>query len=322
MRSLRVVLGSAPDPTPIDSAQGWWQHHRAAASIEALPIDQAILGGFSADRVGYAFASGYQAALRALVPDLPPDCVASLCVTERGGGHPRAIETRLDPQSGGGYRVTGKKRWVTLAGVAGVLLVVASAGLDAEGRNRLRLVRIPTTLRGVARRPMAEAPFTPEISHDEVDLSGVLVSEADLCPGDGYTRYVRPFRTTEDIYLIASILAYLVREVRLHGFPPLHAERLAGLLASLRALAAADPSAPETHLALAGILDLARGPIDEIDRVWAKTESPAHARWERDRLVLTVAANVRERRRARAWERLSAEVSCGDESTGGMGDGA
>jgi hypothetical protein len=316
MRSLHAVLAAPPDGSPLASSEGFWERHRAASAVGADTVDQAILGGFSADRVAYAFASGYQAALRAIFPDLPPERPASLCVTERGGGHPSAIETRLERQ-GDHYRVTGRKRWATLAGEAGVLLVLASAGIDGEGRKILRLAKILGSASGVQRQPMPEAPFAPEIAHDEIELSGVTVAEADLYPGDGYARYVRPFRTIEDIHVTAAILAYLVREVRLHRLPEVHAERLAALLVALHALSSLDPSAPSTHVALAGLVDLVRAPLDDLDRVWKKTESPAHARWERDRLILSVSTSVREKRRIRAWERLAAATTEEEESTGG-----
>jgi hypothetical protein len=72
-------------------------------------------------------------------------------------------------------------------------------------------------------------------------------------------------------------------------------------------------------VALAGLIDLVRAPLDDLDRVWKKTESPAHARWERDRLVLSVATSAREKRRIRAWERLAAAATAEEESTGGEG---
>jgi hypothetical protein len=152
---------------------------------------------------------------------------------------------------------------------------------------------------------MPEPPFAPEIVHDEVELSDVLVSEADLLSGDGYAAYVKPFRTVEDIHVNAAVLAYLVREARLFALPRTIAERLAGLLVALHALASADPGAAETHIALAGVLELERATLDEMSRRWASTESPAHARWERDRVLLTIAGNVRQERLLRAWERLA-----------------
>ena len=54
----------------------------------SLPIDRAVAGGFLADRVAYAFAAGYEAALRRLAPGLPKGPIVSLCITERGGGPP------------------------------------------------------------------------------------------------------------------------------------------------------------------------------------------------------------------------------------------
>ena len=50
-------------------------------SADTDPAAQAIAGGFAADRVGWAFASGYQAALRALVTDLPHDTLTAFCVS-------------------------------------------------------------------------------------------------------------------------------------------------------------------------------------------------------------------------------------------------
>ncbi len=298
------------------SRDAWWSRHSEIARAAPAPIDQAILGGFAADRLGYAFASGYEAALRALVPDLPADRIASLCVTERGGAHPRAVEAKLEPAPGGGYTLTGRKRWATLADRGGLLLVAASAGADERGRNRLRLARVEGAAPGVTLRPMPETPFVPEVNHGELELASVAVAEGDLLPGDGFEQYVRPFRTVEDVHLQAAILAYLVREVRLHGMAQGLLEHLAAILVTLGALAAASPIGPEVHVALAGTLELIRVAIADVDRIWARTESPAHARWERDRLLLSVAADVRERRRQRAWERIAGSRIADESSVG------
>src|SRR4051794_15581000 len=119
MKVLDFVLSADVPSAPMGSMAAWWERCQVAVAGASAPIDRAILGGFAADRVGYAFAAGYQAALRALAPDLPPDRIASLCVTERGGGHPRAIETRLTPAAAGA-RLDGSKRWATLSDAAGV----------------------------------------------------------------------------------------------------------------------------------------------------------------------------------------------------------
>jgi acyl-CoA dehydrogenase len=303
-RAVEAILTRSPDVEPIASRSTWWARHRAIAHDAEKPMDLAILAGFAADRLGYAFGSGYQAALRALVPDLPDDRVVSLCVTERGGGHPRAIETRLE-RADGGHRLTGHKRWATLGGDAGVLLVVASEGEDEHGKKRLRVARIDSAADGVTQRSMPDPPFTPEIAHDEIDLDGVFVRDEQLLPGDGFSRYVRPFRTVEDLHVQAAAMAYALREARAHDLPRAIVERLAASLVTASALGAEDPSAPSTHIALAGVIELGRAVLDDFDEAWASREgSPALARWQRDRPLLSVAQKAREQRTAKAWGRL------------------
>src|SRR5882762_6575046 len=79
----------------------WWPRWRRIAATHRAPFERAVAGGADADRVGWAFASGYQAALRALEPSLPDDAIAALCVTEAEGNFPRAIRTTLTPTEGG-----------------------------------------------------------------------------------------------------------------------------------------------------------------------------------------------------------------------------
>jgi hypothetical protein len=283
----------------------WWARHRAVVARGGATIDQAILGGFAADRVAYAFASGYQAALRSLAPDLPADRLASLCVTERGGGHPRAIETRLTPENEG-YLLRGTKRWATLSDVAGVLLVAAVTGApDALGRPRLRIARIASDAPGVTITPMPQTPFTPEILHGEVRLDDVPVAADALLAGDGYALVIKPFRTIEDLHIQAAVSGYLLGEARRGGFARPIVERLAAQLITLRGLAQGDPSDAAIHVALAGALGNAKPLIADLEAAWSASGGPAYALWERDRLLLGIAESARVKRLERAWTRLA-----------------
>ena len=102
---------------------------------------------------------------------------------------------------------------------------------------------------------MPETRFVPEVPHARVQLDAVRVDAAALLPGDGYERYVKPFRTIEDAHVTLAVLAYLLREAR--------AARLArGLCraAVRRDGGAGRPGrrrtadAPATHVVLAGAL--------------------------------------------------------------------
>jgi alkylation response protein AidB-like acyl-CoA dehydrogenase len=93
------------------------------------PLDAALARALVADRLGYAFAAGYHAALRRLVTSLPADHLVALCATEALGNRPRNIETRFT-QTESGWVIDGKKRFATLATLASELLVVASVGTE------------------------------------------------------------------------------------------------------------------------------------------------------------------------------------------------
>jgi acyl-CoA dehydrogenase len=101
---------------------------------------------------------------------------------------------------------------------------------------------------------MPPTPFVPEVPHAEVELTDVGVAAEGVLPGDGYRDYVERFRTLEDVHVHAAVLAYVLSVARRFRFPPVVPERLAAALVTVRALAALDPDATETHVALAGAL--------------------------------------------------------------------
>ncbi len=209
---------------------------------------------------------------------------------DRGGRQPAA-------------ELNGKKKWATGADRAASLLVVATTGTDAAGRNQLRVVRVATNAPGVTIRATS-APFVPEIQHAEIDLEHVRVSDADVLPGDGYDDYLKPFRTVEDAHVHAALIGYLVAIARRHGWRD-QIERLLVLALATRSVALADPKAATTHLALAGVLELATRAVGDIEAAWTAAPDDEWQRWQRDRPLLRVAASARAARRERAWELLS-----------------
>jgi hypothetical protein len=245
---------------------------------------EALAGGVQADRLGLAFAAGYRAALRALVPSVAGRR-AALCATEQGSAHPKAIVTRVTAN-----RVTGRKDFVTFGAEAELLLVVARAEDET-----LRLVAVEAGTPGVTFEPQPPTPFAPELLH-----AAVIFADApgELLPGDGYDVYLKPFRTIEDIHVFGAALAYAVGLGRRSGWGPEAIARLAAAIAAFATLAAADPRAAATHLALGGALALGRELLAAADLSTAPAEE--RARWERDRPLLLVAERVRTQRFLRA----------------------
>jgi hypothetical protein len=277
-------------------------------------VERALWAGFHADRLGYAFVGGYGAALSRLVEHVgqaqgiagrPLPANVCLCATESGGAHPRAIATRLE-KLGGALVLDGEKTFATLATVADELLVVASRGLEADGKNRLRVVRVSPKAKGVEIIPRPETPFTPEIPHAIVRFKGVVVEDEDMLPGDGYEQWLKPFRTIEDTHVLAATVGYLQGVARAYDFGHDVSAELISLALSLVDVGARDAGKPLTHIVLAGLFGTARRLVASLDAAWAKAPEDERARWERDRPLLMIADNARGKRTDKAWELLSA----------------
>jgi hypothetical protein len=266
-------------------------------------IDRACVAGLHADRVGYAFAAGYQCALHAIDPSMHVERIASFCATEAGGAHPRAIQTKLVPADGG-FHVSGTKRWSTMAPDADVLLVVASRGVRADGTNDLAVVRVDARAKGVAIAPMPMTQFIPEIVHAEIRFDDAHIASSDVLPGDGYARYVKAFRTVEDIHVHAALLGHLVRIARVYDWPRESVERALAIIVVLRSLVAHDPNSSAVHLALAGVLNATRDWIAVNHEHWDKVDEEVRTRWHRDLPLLQVADTARTQRTERAWLRM------------------
>lgn len=279
--------------TPRDEAD-WWKASKPTRHQFPNSVDRAAALGSTADRLGYAFLGGYTAAITALDPALSSDELGALCATESGGGHPRAILTTLE-----NGKLNGSKHFVSGGALATVLLVVAKTG-ERDGRPELKVARVRANAPGLQAEQGAELDFVPEIPHGTITLTNTPV-EAVL-EGDGYQRYLKPFRTIEDLHVFAAILGCLIANGRT-AFSQSTTEQLLGALSALLLLGREEPSSPAVHLALAGVLATSRALIDSLDLT--RLEPGFRARFERDKPLLQIAQRVREQRRVKAWETLT-----------------
>lgn len=292
----------------IDDIGAWWTRWQEVNGGGTAGL--AIAAGLAADRVGWAFAGGYQAALRALVPGLPRDAMAAFCVTEEGGNRPRDIRTTIVPQPDGSLRIDGAKRWTTLGPASTLLLVVGALPASTPAaRPALRVARVPVPSPGLTLHPMPPTRFVPEVPHAQPSLHDVRVDADALLPGDGYDRYVKPFRTLEDVHVTLAVLAHLLNEARHRGWPRAFAEDAVAVLALLSELSLGDPADPLVHVALAGALRLAHRLYGDATELWSACgDDPAAQRWLRDKALFQVAGLARQRRAEVAWERMEARV--------------
>jgi hypothetical protein len=305
--SLSTCLLAPPQARTINDIGDWWQTWLLLDTAGTSPASLAVTGGFAADRVGWAFTSGYQAALRALLPALPHGTLAAFCVTEAAGNSPRDIHTTIVPQPDGTLRIDGAKRWTTLGPASTLLLIVGTLPVPAEtSKPVLKVARVPVPTPGLVLQPMPPTRFVPEVPHAQVLMHDLRVSADALLPGDGYDAYVKPFRTIEDLHITLAVLGYLLREGRARHWPAAFNEQAVAALGLLLQLAGDDARAALTHVALAGALRFAHRLYADASSLWAAAgDDPAAQRWQRDAPLFEVAGSARARRAERAWERLA-----------------
>lgn len=294
----RVLRGSGPES--FERLDDFWRRHLEVAGDVPQPIDRAVLGGALADRLGFAFVAGYSAAIQALF-GRPSSIRASLAATEAGGAHPRAIETTLT-RAGDRWRLDGHKRWVSAPGEE---LFVLCRRADTPGpRAQLLVVRVPTErVRLIPQPPMS---FIPEVSHAELALENVEVFDSEVLEGDGWERWVKPFRTVEDLHVHAALLGHLLSVGTREAWPEDALEALAHSLTGFVALTHAPPDSPSTHVSLAGAFAALERLLDRLSPQLDRLPPPERDRWRRDAPLLAVAGKARALRRAKAWERLRA----------------
>lgn len=309
MEALLSHLLTAPPQGEVSTVDDWWTLHRACADAWRVPVDRAMAAAVRMDRLGWAFASGYQEALRHLVPGLPPEAKVALCATEAGGNHPRAIQTRL-VVDGDGWQLRGEKSFTTLGPCADLLLVVArdarggTEEADPSGRVRLAVVRVPSARSGVHVSSMPALGFVPEVPHGQTRFDDVAVHADERLGGDGYADHLKPFRTVEDVHVHAALLAWLLGTARRLDWPRAIRERLLAAVATARALAPAPANDASVHLALAGLLAQTQETVQATEPCWDDAPPALRDRWRRDRALLRVAAGARDRRSESAWHRL------------------
>lgn len=297
-----LLTARLPLPTP-ESARDFRSWQALAQRQYAhwpTPAERAVAGGFCSLNLATAFAFGYQSALQAIAPDEVDYNAASFCVTESGGNKPSAITTSLRATVDG-WNLHGQKSFVSGAEHARRLLVAACSGQDDRGRNRLTLVAVDTQQPGVQITPLPPLPFAPELSHGSVRFDNVRIDADHVLPGDGYDAYVKPFRTLEDIHVSLALLGHCIHLARSLDLPRPLLEELLALISLHQTLAEQSPSAPTTHLTLAGARQLLEQVLGRLEQAISRVDADTAQRWQRDKALLNVAGKARAQRSERAW---------------------
>jgi len=265
---------------------------------------QAVLGGLYADRLAWAFLAGYQQALRALCPQIDTQTLAAFCVTESGGNSPSAIQARLQAD-GDDFLLSGEKTFVTGAAEADLLLVAATTGIDDQDRSVIKMVELQARQAGITITAGRDLGVVPELPHGAARFDNVRVQASHILTGDGYTNYIKRFRTLEDIHVQSATCGYLLSIARRFDWPDDVIEPLIAIIAMYCSLEDADPDSAGTHIQLAAIEAFWAQWLDRSSAYWDLVTDDERSRWQRDSKLMQVASKTRSIRRQRAWERIA-----------------
>lgn len=304
---LPELLLGKPEHRECDRLSNWLPIWREANSTYGAhsPYVGAIAAALKADRLAWAFFSGYQGALQAAFPEFLDGTdarIASLAANETGRKLTE-IDTALFATDGG-LRLKGQKSWV-LSGIDDLELYVLArtASGPARGPGSLVVARVRPTSAGVemsAPRPQA---VVPELAHCAVSFDDVPIEGGHPIPGDGYADHAKPFRLREDVFVTGSTLAFLLAQGHAAGWPTRWRQRCMAIIVVLGECAARPPSDSATELLTAGALALGGDIIEQAEALLAQHESIAFERWRRDKPILGLGKDARRQRVQSAWAR-------------------
>ena len=266
------------------------------ADVPNNPQDRLIHGALLAGSQATAGIAGHQAAIRRLFPDTASNAVTAFCVSEDRGPHPRYIKTALaaDEQS-----ITGKKMWGTMAPPSTTLYVAASVGQDKSGNNQLVMVAVDNPQPSIK-----QIPLPPERQAGGLpicDLEFAQTPVARVYKDDAYENYIKPFRLIEDVFSTFATQIALFRLGARTGLDRTAREDLLGLIMQGNSVVTSGMHTPAEILLLTSYLRGSQRHWGELASAWHRSDPALFKHWQPGRMILTVAARARDKRRTNAW---------------------
>ncbi len=130
------------------------------------------------------------------------------------GAHPKLLTTRAEPVPDG-WRITGRKAWVT-GGPSADAIIVFAVTQENMGRKRYSAFIVPRGTPGLTMTDMPGFHALRPSRHCLLTLDGVTVPQDALLgeAGSAYDRMALPFRDVEDAVGTFAILGALRHAVR------------------------------------------------------------------------------------------------------------
>ena len=173
-----------------------------------------------------------------------------------------------------------------------------SAAKPAGEAPRLNLAVVYPGEPGVTLEALPILPLMPEVGHGRLLLEQAA---CELLAGDGWDAYVKPFRSLEDLYVLAALTAWLYGVGQECAWPQALRLRLLSVLAGCAEGSRQCADSVGCHLLLAGLFGQFQALRADIDEALLAGPAQWAQLWQRDQGVLALAAAARDKRLAKAW---------------------
>lgn len=308
LQALMLEASRSHEQPSYQSAGLWWQHIWQQNRVAQDKAQQIIELAFKAPNFSCAFVAAYQSALQLMFPQLPATAnLACLCVSEKAGNSPKAIDCALKDQ-----KVNGEKTFVTCANAVDTLLVMIDdqTSVQQHAKKSLRLMQIDKvqTLLGkglqVSLSEFNAEKFLPDIGKGNLLLRDFPIDQAVLLSGEAHEVYSKPFSVLEGLCIRLSMCAHLLKWACVYQWPkPLQADLLLQLSALTSALQSSAQSAL-TQVLVDAQHRLMEKLVTDIDSE-AEKHPVFKTHWQRDKLCLFMDFRLREKRLSNAWFELN-----------------
>lgn len=176
-----------------------WRAHRLG---HCPPIVSALAGGLLANQPSWVFIAGYQAALRVIFDDLPPDGWIAYAATENSEEPDAYPGTRIE-ETADGWRLYGHKFWVAQSKTLSHMIVTARRGGE-ERPNSSVLVRGEAP--GVTLTHRDKPRFLANLSQGFAAFDGALTEAPQAYPEES----ARNFGRTESRFVMLAAAGFML----------------------------------------------------------------------------------------------------------------
>ncbi len=300
---LNLVLSGELCRTQCNSTSEWLLVWKAEQKRFATndPWLAAVSAAMQADRLAWAFFSGYQGAIQSAFPGhASVGHAGAFCVNE---SHRKISEiTTTLTANDGGLTLSGSKAWVLAEFQELDLFVLAKkAGGPEAGPGSMSVVHLSIDSPGVSHGDVRPQPMVPEIPHSSIEFNAVRLEPEQVIDGDGYADFAKPFRLREDLFVTSCALAYLLGEAKSGKWPTAWIQRCISVMSMMHQCTELDPKEVKTHILVAGALSFSGEVIRESEELWTLHQTDERNRWHRDKPILELGKDARRQRAMTSW---------------------